>query len=519
MTQYSLFEYKNFKELKMAKRDASRPSLKNIRRLQLSMIIGYAMLIIAVIFIITNLAVKKTDTVLKNKVISLTSSLNVQMKLNMDSYISRMETIGTLAFGSEEAYTYDPTDPDNDEFEAINTEKAITDKLYSLCIMDNFVDYGIVYSNNRTVGKISNATSSLMGSDMYNALSSMITRSRTHDGWSAGYNDDHKRIYYVKRVHDNAVLVMSFYASELESVFDNPETLADMDIRLVDSDYHIIYSSTSREIGYYLPETIEKRVTGKTSATVVDEEYLVSVNSCIDDWYVICSIPTEIILKEKNDVQIYIYSAGIIAAVLAMMFATILSVRLTAPVKQAVAILDTKANSDQLTGILNKLAFNDRADGRIASASELDRHALILLDLDNFKGVNDTLGHAYGDRVLAKTGSILRAEFSTEDFLGRIGGDEFCVLVNSTPGEGVTFEDFVREKCETLCSAFREYYSGDRNDYKVSASIGVSFFPEHGSSFEELYAASDKALYTAKKNGKDTFAFYSGDNNGEVTHE
>ena len=227
----------------MAKKEQSRPSLKKIRGLQLSMIIGYAVIIIAVICVVTNLAVKKTDAVLKNKVISMTSSLNVQMKLNMDSYISRMETIGTLAFGTPEAYTYDATDPDNDEYEALNTEKAITDKLYSLCIMDNFCDYGIVYRNNRTVGKISNGTSSLMGDTMYEELSSMITRQRTHDGWCAGYKGDLKRIYYVKRVHDNAVLVMSFYTSELESVFDNPETLADMDIRLVDSDYDILYSS------------------------------------------------------------------------------------------------------------------------------------------------------------------------------------------------------------------------------------------------------------------------------------
>ncbi len=503
----------------MAKREASRPSLKNIRRLQLSMVIGYAVIILAVIFIITDLAVNKTDTVLKNKVISMSSSLNVQMKLNMDSYIERMETIGTLAFGTQEAYTYAATDPGNDEYEAINTEKAITDKLFSLCIMDNFIDYGIVYANNRTVGKISNATSSLMGDSMYEDLSSMITRKRTHDGWSAGFRDDHKHIYYVKRVHDNAVLVMSFYASELESVFDNPETLAAMDIRLVDSEYNILYSSRREETGNPLPAALIERVDGKTSATVMDNKYLVSVNSCIDDWYVICSIPTEIILKEKNDVQLYIYTAGFIAAILAMLFAAFLSFRLTEPVKQAVAILDTKANSDQLTGILNKQAVNDRSSGRIASSLSIERHALILLDLDNFKGVNDTLGHAYGDKVLAKTGSILRAEFSTEDFLGRIGGDEFCVLVNSTPGDDTDFENFIREKCETLCGAFREYYSGDRNDYKISASIGVSLFPEHGASFEELYAASDKALYSAKNSGKDTFAFYNADENGEVADE
>ena len=503
----------------MAKREQSRPSLKNIRRLQLSMIIGYAVIIIAVVFIVTNLAVKKTDTALKNEVISMSSSLNVQMKLNMDSYISRMETIGTLAFGSADAYTYDATDPNNDEYGAINTEKAITEKLFSLCIMDNFCDYGIVYRNNRTVGKISNGTSSLMGDAMYEELSSMITRQRTHDGWCAGYKGDLKRIYYVKRVHDNAVLVMSFYTSELEAVFDNPETLADMDIRLVDSNYDILYSSRGEETGKHLPSAIIERVEGKTSAAVMDNRYLVSVNACVDDWYIICSIPTRIILNEKNDMQYYIYMAGFVAALLAVLLATVLSLRMIRPVKRAVAALDNKANSDQLTGILNKLAFNGRASERLDSSLSIERHALILLDLDNFKGVNDTLGHAYGDKVLAKTGSILRAEFSTDDFLGRIGGDEFCVLVNSSPSDDTDYEDFIRAKCEALCNAYRNYYSGDDRSYKISASIGVSFFPEHGSTFEELYAASDKALYSAKKGGKDNYAFYSGSESGEVSDE
>lgn len=495
----------------MSKREQSRPSLKKIRRLQRSMISGYALIIIAVIFVITNLAVRKTDTVLKNKVVSMTSSLNVQMKLNMDSYISRMESMATLAFGSKETYTYDAAADNIDEYSAISTEKVITDKLYRLCIMDNFCDYGIVYRNNRTVGKISNGTTALMGDNMYEELSSMITRQRTHDGWCAGYKGDLKRIYYVKRVHENAVLVMSFYTSELESVFDNPETLADMDIRLVNSDYDILYSSRREETGGHLPGNIIRRVEGKTSATVIDGSYLVSVNSCVDDWYVICSIPTKIILNEKNEMRYYIYMAGLIAAVIAVLFGTVMSIRLIIPVKKAVSTLDTKANCDQLTGILNKLAFNDCASARLGSSLSIERHALILLDLDNFKGINDTLGHAYGDEVLAKTGSILRATFSTDDFLGRIGGDEFCVLVNSVPGDDTEYNDFIREKCETLCNAFRKYYSGDRCDYKISASIGVSFFPENGTTFEELYAASDKALYSSKKTSKDTYTFYKGD--------
>jgi hypothetical protein len=135
----------------MASEKPGKTSLRSISRVHMIMILGFGLIVISAVLTVSMLAIRKTDEVLKNKVISLTSSLNVQMKLNMESYLSRMETIATLAFGDKDSYTYDATDPSNDEYEAINTEKKISDRLYSLCIMENFVDYGIVYRNNRTV--------------------------------------------------------------------------------------------------------------------------------------------------------------------------------------------------------------------------------------------------------------------------------------------------------------------------------------------------------------------------------
>ena len=135
----------------MAKHDPNRHAMNKLSKYKILLILGYASIIIVSIMIVSTLSVQKTDKVLKNKVSTIASSLNVQMKLNLDSYLEKMETVGALAFASEEVYNYDATDPNNDEYEALNTEKIISDKLYSLCIMENFIDYGIVYSNNRTV--------------------------------------------------------------------------------------------------------------------------------------------------------------------------------------------------------------------------------------------------------------------------------------------------------------------------------------------------------------------------------
>ena len=471
------------------------------------MIIGYALIIVLSITIVSLLAVKKTDHVLKNKVSDMATSLNVQMKLNLNSYLSRMETIATLAFGEQLAYTYDATDPNNDEYEAIATEKLISDKLYSLCIMENFVDYGIVYRDNRTVGKLSNGTKNLFGDRIFQDLSDMAVRQNSSDGWATGYNNDFTRIYYVKMIHENALLVISFYGSELETAFDNPESVQGMDVRLTDSSFNIIYSSVRDEVGTPLPVDIASKVRDKNAVTIMDDEYLVTVNSSGERWYIVCSIPTSIILSEKNEMKFYIYIVALIAAVLAVAIGILLSFKLTAPVKNVVTTLDSKARNDLLTGTLNKLTFEEYTENCVTSSQSTEQHALILIDLDNFKGVNDTLGHAYGDKVLTNVGAILHSIFSKNDYIGRIGGDEFCVLLNTPPIDDGNYKDFVVSKCKELSEAFHNNYTGDDGNYKISASIGVAMFPDCGTNFKELYAASDKALYASKKRGKDTYTF------------
>lgn len=504
----------------MAEQERGKSNVKRVQRLKTILIGGFAVIVVIAISAVTVLAISKTDAVLKNKVSTLVSSLNVQMKLNMNSYLSRMETLGTLAFAAEEAYTYDATAENTDEYEALSTEKIISDKLYSLCIMENFVDYGIVYRNNHSVGKISNGTVSLFGDRLFEDLHAMINQTRTRDGWSAGYGDNFKRIYYVKEVHENAVLVISFYATELESVFDNPETLSDMTIRLTNAEYEVIYSSDESDaLGQQIPSEMISRINMQDGATIMDDDYLITVSGCGNDWYVICSIPTQIILNEKNEVQLYIMLTAIVAALLAVLLGMTLSIKLTDVITDLVSNLDTKARIDQLTGILNKRSFEEATETCLNAADSSEKHALILLDVDNFKGVNDTLGHAYGDAVLAKIGSTLLTVFSKDDYPGRIGGDEFCVCMNVDGKDRQQFEELVKSKCEALADAFHNYYTGDDGDYKISCSMGVALFPSHGTSFKELYASADKALYASKHKGKDTYTVYDPSLNTEAEED
>ncbi|MGN0632087.1 MAG: diguanylate cyclase domain-containing protein [Ruminococcus sp.] len=482
----------------------------NVRKFIIAMTSGYIAIMIGLTAFLTFLSINKTDTILKTQASSMTSALNIQMKMNLNRFIENMETTATLIFASENAYKYDASDENNDEYESLAVEDEISDVLYNLCIMENYVDFGIVYSNNHTVGKVSNGTKDLFSENLYRDLSSFINRQRTCDGWSTGYNNDYTRIYYVKRVNDNAVLVASFYTTELEDVFEHPGGIGDISIRLTEENGVVIYSSEHGETGKNLPESIKSRISD-SSATRIDNEYLITFTSCGDDWKVICSVPTSIILKEKNEYQIYIVIVCILSTLIAILITVAFSMKMSNPVNDMVSVLDKKAHIDMLTGVLNKRSFEEYTENAINSSESSDIYALILLDVDNFKGVNDTLGHAYGDKVLANIGVILRSVFREGDFLGRLGGDEFCIFLKTSAVSSTSAANFTIKKCEQICSAFHNNYTGDDNSYKISASVGAALYPKNGKTFSELYKCADTALYYSKHKGKDTYTIYTED--------
>ncbi|MEG1602924.1 MAG: GGDEF domain-containing protein, partial [Cloacibacillus sp.] len=130
-------------------------------------------------------------------------------------------------------------------------------------------------------------------------------------------------------------------------------------------------------------------------------------------------------------------------------------------------------------------------------------HALLIIDIDNFKLVNDRLGHMYGDVVLATLAQCLMPIFRVNDVIGRIGGDEFFVFMKNISSENIAFT-----KAETICGLFRRTYCENNVSCQISASIGIAIFPSHGVGFEALYNNADSALYVAKAGGRDSCKVY-----------
>jgi diguanylate cyclase (GGDEF)-like protein len=159
------------------------------------------------------------------------------------------------------------------------------------------------------------------------------------------------------------------------------------------------------------------------------------------------------------------------------------------------------ADHDPLTDLLGRRGFHAELWRQLAKARRYGvRGALLFLDLDDFKRVNDTLGHAAGDRVLSSMAALLRARLRDTDLLARLGGDEFAILLpHASDGQA-------RAVAEQLLKAIRDHTSMiEGSPVAVSASIGIALFPDHGHSVEQLLAGADASMYRAKAAGGNQF--------------
>ena len=166
--------------------------------------------------------------------------------------------------------------------------------------------------------------------------------------------------------------------------------------------------------------------------------------------------------------------------------------------RAAIARIEHMAHYDTVTGLPNRALLADRLAQEVARAHRGERpFAVLLFDLDGFKEVNDTWGHAAGDRALQIVADRCRELMRASDTVGRLGGDEFLVLLPETTLEGA------HHVAEKLRASLAEPYPLGDAIGRMTASVGLAMFPAHGSEPETLQRAADAALYEAKREGKD----------------
>ena len=173
--------------------------------------------------------------------------------------------------------------------------------------------------------------------------------------------------------------------------------------------------------------------------------------------------------------------------------------------KEAEVLIWQQANFDLLTGLPNRRMLRDRLERAIRRAREQGSQlAVLFIDLDHFKEVNDTLGHGKGDLLLQQAAQRIRDSLRPADVVARMGGDEFTVLLSPVSGHE-EIESIVQLLIERMASPFRL----DDERAFVSASVGISLFPDDGEHIEALFKHADQALYVAKDAGRNRYAYFT----------
>ncbi len=169
--------------------------------------------------------------------------------------------------------------------------------------------------------------------------------------------------------------------------------------------------------------------------------------------------------------------------------------------KQYEVKLHRLAHYDPVTGLINRTLIEDRARHAIVRAKRYKTAmAFIYLDLDRFKGINDTLGHHVGDKLLRAASSRMQSALRDNDTLGRLGGDEFLILA-----EDINDSNDAEKIAKKLLRTIDQPFGIDTHRISISTSIGISIFPDHGEDIASLISHADKAMYDAKALGRNRY--------------
>ena len=496
-------------EKKMTK--PKRPaSAQRIRRI---LILSYLVITLVAVAASSIPVLLLSSKALKNKVTSLLYTYTSQIVQNSDTYLSDYESQALLLFADSSALQYDPDDTSLSQETRNATENRLKNTLQRIRVMKNYGDLFLVSPANHLIGSPSLYTQTTYGTMLYSTFHDALIESGGESVWLPVLGKDNSRIYYVRELNPQLLLITSVYAMDFTNVFVTPVDFSDICVRLISQDHTVIYSTTSDDIGQPLPEEIEKRLGEHPNSAFFSQDYLISEAESSHGFTVVCSVAAKEILSDVYDLRLLTLTIAGVTLFLAVLISFLLSRQITKPLAVVMDNLHQRAEYDLLTNLLDKKTFEEHVDRYLSSCGPEMSCSYLQIDLDNFKNINDTCGHAVGDEVLASVGALLNSTFRKDDIKGRIGGDEFAVLLCAEGKSPEKLCEITHESCIRLFSSMK-YLSTTiaqktgTKDVTVSASVGIAILGCDGNTFQELYQCADKALYVSKRSGKNRFTFY-----------
>lgn len=331
----------------------------------------------------------------------------------------------------------------------------------------------------------------------------------------------------MKEGNIDRLLLLEYDVSALKEQFANFNFGREAWIILVDDDGRIMYFFGGEKTGYIaidnnfydmaseakngdifkLLDNVTKDISGKISLQLGEDGREVFYKPLgINNWYILVGVPEQYMrLRQEQYSNTISAMTKWIMAGMALFLGMVISLTVVDWIRRRSksAGLLHLAETDQLTNLYNKVTTEKKIKEFIAHNPDT-QSLLFVLDIDNFKKINDTMGHAFGDEVLRSISQGIKMQFRASDIIGRAGGDEFIIFL-----KGLKTEEIILREAKKVENFFKDFKAGDGYvKYSATASIGCAVFPRDAKDFEGMYKAADEALYKAKQRGKNQLAFY-----------
>lgn len=446
----------------------------SIYRLQIKLVFAFTGIICSLAVFLSAAFMKRSNEMIDEKLLCLMESRGKQMEQSVNIYLDKMEVAASFLVYQEGM---------GDSGESGRIKKELRSWIADEKCSQRFSDFGIVNSDNSTIGKISITTRKMyLEEGIYVGLSKKITNHTGEEGWFVESVGQKGRLYYVKKLDKEKLLTMSICIEEMGQK-------QDIKIWLADGENTLIY-----------PFRQEKTISYPT----INTENIVTIGRCRNGW----NVKGCILLKDSQEFRDFTLLAAVTASLFFAGLGLLIIRKILKPVDGMVCNLEEKAAFDLLSGLLNKISFQEMVDKKIQKKDANKIVVFEILDVDNFKLINDNLGHAYGDEVIIRLGQILKQLYGEKVIQGRIGGDEFCIYMEYFQAKQEEVHKRICLDMKILLNTFAEEFKEEYEKYGVSLSLGVIISGGKAYSFEELYQKADCALYDSKRSGKNQYTLY-----------
>ncbi|MBR1422621.1 MAG: diguanylate cyclase [Ruminococcus sp.] len=433
------------------------------------------------------------------------TALNTQMTKSIDMFLDSMNSSGKILFSNKEFIAYDGQS--GTDAEQADIESRIKSFLLSVSVVDNFADYGLVYENGKTLGRISDGCRDLFNDQIYEGLTEALGDGKT--GWFTGFYDedndfyDFKKIFYVRKINDKAVFVSSCYSTELESKFITGFKANTIRSILIDDKNRIIFDTDYDPLSENIDTDILDLFAGSTNTTVLSDFRIASVSYLQNEWQLI----TVMDMSAKRQLSMKFGLLSVFVVIIVLIVYEFLLHLASATYDPERARLSAAGKIDPLTGLHSADYTEDVILDRIETSLTGSTFALMIISITNLSLIEQSYGDDTANEAVIKVAHAVDDLFGAEHTVGILKKDEFAVFADFTDINLLKAYDDIKASVSGLAARLeRCELENDRGEIKTA--VGAALYPDCSADYDELLSLAEDAAKQCAADRTKSYVLY-----------